>query len=79
MAQINGGHIHMTELDLEDVQERILELLTTDPAVRLAVNWEAKQRFNLDPNHGYDTPTQVEQWCVCTLLVHDRILKTIIR
>ena len=75
MAQL-PGRVHMTELDLEDVQERIMELISNDPATKMAVDWEHEQRF--PTRHLFDQKTLDETYLMCQLHVWGKILSTVV-
>lgn len=79
MAQ-TGSHIHMTDLELEDIQERILELISHDQGVKTAVKWEVGERSSgeIDMDEAL-TGDQEEFVCMVQLLVYDRILKSVIK
>jgi hypothetical protein len=68
------GHIHMTEIDLETLQEEIMELITNSEAFQTACTWEVQQRF----------PNNPELWehdeikCMVSLLIMDKILKSVV-
>jgi hypothetical protein len=59
-------------LAVEDLQERILEMLQTEPVVQELVMQEVRQRF---PEYSHHTEHDSEEIvCMCQLLVYRRIL-----
>ena len=63
---------------VEDLRERVLELVSTDETVRDLVSDEVMARFPKGvPSEQPETLDEVV--CMCQLLVFDRILKGIVR